>query len=314
MDNGEELLAWTEKIRQRYENYLRTSFFFREPGLRASFRDALQGEEELMKGPFEETGRAFARGTTAKGLARESFPDGCGGLEPALLDRSLYTHQERAIRMMFQEERNVVVATGTASGKTEGFLYPILFELYRQHLRGELVASSIKTFTFHAMSKSKLRHRSCTGASFISAMPWRMRDFSSAMDATRMWRRNVRAILEKAHSMRFSQEPCFGVCTYSKRPGRERQVRHGLAGNVRGVIVEDNADDGVGRIVTMQALQQGDELAATMSRLDIGDDFAAVQIQRGENRQRAVAHVFVVARQRRLLPRYRRQVRKRWCR
>ena len=54
----------------------------------------------------------------------------------------------------------------------------------------------------------------------------------------------------------------------------------------------------------MQALQQGDELAATMSRLDIGDDFAAVQIQRGENRQRAVAHVFVVARQRRLLPRF----------
>ena len=59
----------------------------------------------------------------------------------------------------------------------------------------------------------------------------------------------------------------------------------------------------------MQALQQGDELAATMFRLDIGDDFAAVQVQRGENRQRAVAHVFVVARHRRLLPRYRRQIR-----
>ena len=74
-----------------------------------------------------------------------------------------------------------------------------------------LVVRSIKTFTFHAMSKSKLRQRNCTGASFISAMPWRMRDFSSAVDATRMWRRNVRAILEKAHSIRFSQEPCFGV-------------------------------------------------------------------------------------------------------
>ena len=64
-------------------------------------------------------------------------------------------------------------------------------------------------------------------------------------------------------------------------PRSRRQVRHGLAGNVRGVIVEDDADDGVRRIVTMQALQQGDELAAAMLRFDIGDDFAAVQIQRG---------------------------------
>ena len=164
MDNGEELLAWTEKIRQRYENYLRTSFFFREPRLRASFRDALQGEEELMKGPFEETGRAFARGTTARGLARESFPDGCGGLEPALLDGSLYTHQERAVRMMFQEERNVVVATGTASGKTECFLYPILFELYRQHLRGELGDPGVRALVLYPMNALANDQRQRLGA------------------------------------------------------------------------------------------------------------------------------------------------------
>ena len=152
MDNGEQLAAWIETVRQRYENYLRTSFFFREPQLRASFRDALQQEEELLKGPFEETGRAFARGTTARALARESFQDECGALEPALLEGSLYTHQERAVRMMFQEERNVVVATGTASGKTESFLYPVLFELYRQHLRGELGDSGVRALVLYPMN------------------------------------------------------------------------------------------------------------------------------------------------------------------
>ena len=136
MNNGEDLSAWTEKVRERYENYLRTSFFFREPALRASFREALQGEAELLKGPFEETGRAFARGSTARALASECFDGECSGLAPALLDGSLYVHQERAVRSMFGEGRNVVVATGTASGKTESFLYPILFELYRQHLAG----------------------------------------------------------------------------------------------------------------------------------------------------------------------------------
>jgi hypothetical protein len=44
-----------------------------------------------------------------------------------------------------------------------------------------------------------------------SAIPLRMRSLSSSTDLTRMWRRKVRAILEKAHSVRLSQEPCLGV-------------------------------------------------------------------------------------------------------
>jgi hypothetical protein len=38
------------------------------------------------------------------------------------------------------EARNVVVATGTGSGKTEAFLYPVLAELYREHRSGTLGA------------------------------------------------------------------------------------------------------------------------------------------------------------------------------
>ena len=45
---------------------------------------------------------------------------------PALpLDRPLYAHQEQAIRKA-AAGRNLVVATGTGSGKTESFLLPIL--------------------------------------------------------------------------------------------------------------------------------------------------------------------------------------------
>lgn len=164
MNKGNDVRGWTEKVRQRYETYLRTSFFFREPALRASFQRALQTEEELLKGPFEETGRAFARGLTAKALAGEWFIDSCGGLEPALLDRRLYTHQERAIRMVFDEGRNVVVATGTASGKTESFLYPILFELYRQHQTGELDQPGVRALVLYPMNALANDQRERLGA------------------------------------------------------------------------------------------------------------------------------------------------------
>ena len=139
-----DIRDWPERIRQRYENYLKTSFFFKEPLLRASFQEALREEGSLLKGPFPEPHRGFAKGLCAPMLAAECFPDGAEGLLPALINGRLYTHQERAIRVTHVDDLNVVVATGTASGKTESFLYPILFELYRQRLAGELEEPGVR--------------------------------------------------------------------------------------------------------------------------------------------------------------------------
>ena len=147
-----DVQEWPERIRQRYENYLKTSFFFSERHLRASFEEALRKEGSLLKGPYPEPHRGFTTSMDAQALAAECFPD-CGvGLLPALIDRPLYTHQERAIRSTYVDSRNVVVATGTASGKTESFLYPILFELYRQHIAGELEEPGVRAMLLYPMN------------------------------------------------------------------------------------------------------------------------------------------------------------------
>ncbi|WP_174582553.1 DEAD/DEAH box helicase [Candidatus Methylacidithermus pantelleriae] len=52
-------------------------------------------------------------------------------------DRPLYRHQEEAIRRV-SNGFNAIVATGTGSGKTEAFLYPILLHLYREFREGKL--------------------------------------------------------------------------------------------------------------------------------------------------------------------------------
>ena len=147
-----DIQDWPARIRQRYENYLKTSFFFKEPPLRGSFQEALREEGSLLKGPFPEPHRGFAQGLSAATLAAECFLDGAVDLLPALIDGRLYTHQERAIRATYVDARNVVVATGTASGKTESFLYPILFELYRQHLDGELEEPGVRAMILYPMN------------------------------------------------------------------------------------------------------------------------------------------------------------------
>lgn len=81
-----------ERIRQRYESYLKTSFFFKDRHLRDSFQTALQEEGSLLKGPLPEPARGFEYGLSARELARECFPDRSGDLLPALIDGRLYNH------------------------------------------------------------------------------------------------------------------------------------------------------------------------------------------------------------------------------
>jgi hypothetical protein len=126
------------KIAERYRRYLKTTFYFRDQGLRASFEDKL-GSGHLTKGPYIEATAVFQRGRTADRLFKDllgtevdqSFLDAIYGQRP------LYCHQEESIRRVLADH-NLVVATGTGSGKTEAFLYPILLHLYREFQAGTL--------------------------------------------------------------------------------------------------------------------------------------------------------------------------------
>ncbi len=151
MPHSREINSWVETLRSRYVSYLTTSFYFRDPKLRRSFRDSLGGEE-LRKGPFRELGRRFPQGINARKLAQEAFPAGAEPLFPALLDAPLHVHQEQAIRTAHMKDENVVVASGTASGKTECFLYPVLFSLFREHLAGTLTRPGVRAMVLYPMN------------------------------------------------------------------------------------------------------------------------------------------------------------------
>ncbi len=153
MPSESEIQKWHKVIRTRYENYLKTSFYFKDAALRESFAQALR-EYELMRKEIPEPARSFQRGVGARELAKKEkyFGDKANPLLPALREGDLYSHQEKAIRLVYGEKKNVVVATGTASGKTESFLYPILFELYRQHRAGELREPGVRALILYPMN------------------------------------------------------------------------------------------------------------------------------------------------------------------
>ena len=153
MPEKEQIESWRDTIRDRYENYLKTSFYFRDSELRESFQSALRESGELFRGPFPEKARNFKAGATAKELAEQCFPGKSAPLIPALLEEGvLYKHQDRSIRATQMDQKNIVVATGTASGKTESFLYPILFALYNQYLQGILNEPGVRAMILYPMN------------------------------------------------------------------------------------------------------------------------------------------------------------------
>lgn len=133
-----DLAELSRQVEERYRRYLKTTFYFRDPALRASFEEALNGGR-LSKGPYLEATPVFKRGQTPQTLfpsLLKEQPD--QGFQKAVhWSRPLYLHQEQAIRKAF-DGQNVIVATGTGSGKTESFLYPILLHLYREFQTGRL--------------------------------------------------------------------------------------------------------------------------------------------------------------------------------
>lgn len=131
----------TEAIADAYLSYLSTTFRFRNPDLERQFEAQLQRKGRFVKGPILEATPPFETGSTLSDLITDgTLSDQFRALEtPSMpLDRPLYLHQERAIRNAVVNRRNLVVATGTGSGKTETFLIPILDHLFRQHEQGRL--------------------------------------------------------------------------------------------------------------------------------------------------------------------------------
>src|ERR1700678_3944712 len=75
-----------------------------------------------------------------------------------------------------------------------------------------------------------------------------------------------------------------------------RKPRLGLLGDVRTVVVEDQLDRRVGGISGVEPLEEADELTRPMAILDAGVHLAGEQVDPGEQAERAVALVFMIAR------------------
>lgn len=140
MNASIDAVGASRDITSTYRRYLRSLLAVRDPKMGAALTHAIDTSPLLDKGPFLEATPPYAPRATLQDLIDEGvlssgFADLASDAMP--LDRPLYAHQESSVRKV-GAGRNVVVATGTGSGKTESFLLPILDSLVREREAGTL--------------------------------------------------------------------------------------------------------------------------------------------------------------------------------
>lgn len=120
-------IQFTSQVIEEFRRYQLTAFPIADPRLAAQAAALLGAgafkDSPLTKGPYVSLARGFREGATLPALVEE------GLVHPALPGvaefPSLFAHQEDTLRAAL-DGRHVLVSTGTGSGKTESFLYPII--------------------------------------------------------------------------------------------------------------------------------------------------------------------------------------------
>jgi len=152
----------TQNIRESYIRYLTSTFRLRDENLRNKFQKEVE-KFGFTNGPILEATPPFKKGCYLQNLIREGLLS--DKLEkfifdamPYLRDNPLYLHQEKALRKILKG-RNVVIASGTSSGKTECFLIPIYNHLLKEYEEGRLTPGvrALLLYPMNALVNDQLR-------------------------------------------------------------------------------------------------------------------------------------------------------------
>jgi len=156
----------SNNIKQSFVDYISTSFSIADPHYQQLFREALMKDEVISKGPFLDIGGSFKSGKSLQELAAsghasslfQTLEDVPEKEKEIKWERPLYSHQEEAL-LRSKNGGNLVVTTGTGSGKTECFLLPILQSLLEEVESGTLTRAvrAIIIYPMNALANDQMK-------------------------------------------------------------------------------------------------------------------------------------------------------------
>ena len=135
-------------IQQGLQQFLITGFEPSDDFLHGLVNRFVQEPSGWLKGPYLQVGLPFTPGATGRGFFKDfatQFPG--------------HSHQEAAWRRLSSQHQSAstLVATGTGSGKTECFVYPVLDHCARARKAGERGIKALVIYPMNALASDQAR-------------------------------------------------------------------------------------------------------------------------------------------------------------
>ena len=149
----------SKAIKDEFISYISTLNQISDKDYANNFINELQKEGAITKGPFLELNDSFKKGKKLSELIIEKeisslFLELEAGVEDKekelQMNRELFLHQEEAIKRI-NANRNLIITTGTGSGKTECFIIPIINHLLREKENKKL-SSGVRAILIYPMN------------------------------------------------------------------------------------------------------------------------------------------------------------------
>lgn len=153
-------IAYSERVVRSFLKYQLTAYPFADQRLHGQMRSLLNLDEvrrtPLLKGPYISLSQGFRQGPEVAALVEE------GLWHPHLRQivgksiGALYGHQEKAVRAI-HAGKTTLVSTGTGSGKTECFLYPVISKCLELRDAGAPAGvSAVIVYPMNALAEDQL--------------------------------------------------------------------------------------------------------------------------------------------------------------
>ena len=141
-----------DHLQNTYKNFVKTFQTFQNSEIQNWVNRQMEKEDLLYKDPLIELNFQFEKGKTLQKFAQEQIID---PKIPEIFNIDPYKHQSEAIEKVCKDTNNIIVSTGTGSGKSICFWVPIVNTCLKMKEQGLDGIKAIVIFPMNALANSQ---------------------------------------------------------------------------------------------------------------------------------------------------------------
>ena len=140
-------------VKEQYKSYIQTFQVFKNPEIRKFVEDGIDKRKMLWQEPVIQISKRFKAGEPVADLVTRGWlHKDCNKVYPGFIP---YAHQQRSIEVVAHSNQNLVVTTGTGSGKSICFELPIVSYCLEQAAKGVKGIKAIIIYPMNALANTQ---------------------------------------------------------------------------------------------------------------------------------------------------------------